>query len=152
VQQPTPEANRRQHPRHELLDDVAVELRVELGSDEPAVLLTRSLVADISRGGIRCDIDFSVPAGTRVDVRFPSSPADAVSPQSLDGHVVRTIPVGGVPEQIVIAFAHPLESLDTDLLQGHEPATLRGRTAARRRASWADEPQVFPTFATGSLR
>jgi hypothetical protein len=126
-----------------------VELRVEVSGDKPAMLLTRGMVADISRGGLRCDIDLDVPVGTRVDVRFP---CNALAPEPLDGRVVRTVSVGGVPEEVAIAFARPLEELDADLLQGIETMpSLRGRTAAARRASWADEPYPCPTFATGSL-
>lgn len=152
MQQPRPKSDRRKYPRHELNSDLSVELRVEVSGDSPAMLLTRGLVSDISCGGLRCDIDLDVPVGTCVDVRFDEVPMDALAPQSLDGHVVRTVSVGGVPEQVVIAFARPLEHLDADALRAPEPSySLRGRTAATRRASWADEPQGFPTFATGSL-
>lgn len=152
MQQPTPKDERRKYPRHELSSDLSVELRVEVSGERPAMLLTRSLVSDISRGGLRCDIDLEVPVGTRVDVRFTESPIDALAPQSLDGHIVRTVALGGVPEQVVIAFGRPLDHLDLDALQVRRPDySLRGRTAAARRASWADEPQGVPTFATGSF-
>jgi hypothetical protein len=145
-------SDRRRYPRHELTGEILVELRVEVSGKAPAMLLTRGQVSDISCGGLRCDIDLDVPVGTRVDVCFPGSPAKALSPQQLDGRVVRTVSVGGVPEQVAIAFARPLEQLDADALQGFDSTpSLRGRTAAARRASWADEPQAFPTFATGSL-
>jgi len=129
-----------------------VELRVEVSGVEPAVLLTRGVVTDISRGGFRCDIDMDLPDGTAVAVRFPESPSGALAPEALDGRVIRTISAGGVAEQVAIAFATPLEQLDADALRCFDPApSLRGRTAAARRASWADEPSAFPTFATGSL-
>jgi hypothetical protein len=152
VQQPRPKDDRRNYPRHELNSDLSVELRVEMSGDSPAMLLTRGLVSDISCGGLRCDIDLDVPVGTRVDIRFTEIRGDGLAPQSLDGHVVRTVSVGGVPEQVVIAFAQPLDHLDPDALQAPESSdSLRGRTAVTRRASWADEPQGFATFATGSL-
>lgn len=145
--------DRRQYPRHLLSGEILVELRVEVSGDSPAMLLTRGQVSDISYGGLRCDIDFEVPVGTKVGLRFSDSPAEALKPLSLGGRVVRTISVGGVPEQVAIAFAQPLDFLDADMLQANDPGpSLRGRTAATRRASWADEPQMFPTFATGSLR
>lgn len=143
-------SDRRRHTRHEIGHEMPVELRVAMSGDEPALLLRRGLVSDISRGGLRCDIELDVPVGTRVDIRFPGLAEKALAPQLTDGHVVRTISVGGVAEQVAIAFARPLEQLDPELLADPEPS-LRGRTAAARRASWADEPQVYPTFATGSL-
>jgi hypothetical protein len=152
LQHPTAQTDRRRYQRHLLSGEILVELRVEVSGDAPAMLLTRGQVADISYGGLRCDIDFDVPAGTKVDVRFADSPRDALSPLALDGRVVRTISVGGVPEQVAIAFAQPLDHLDAEMLQQRDPGpSLRGRTAATRRASWADEPQGYPSFATGSL-
>lgn len=152
LQHPTGSEDRRRFPRHSVSSEILVELRVEVTGDEPAMLLTRGQVADISYGGLRCDIDFEVPVGTKVDVRFTDSPRDALSPLALDGRVVRTISVGGIPEQIAIAFSQPLDHLDAEMLERRDPGpSLRGRTAATRRASWADEPQGYPSFATGSL-
>ena len=149
MQQPEPKSDRRRFQRHEVSTDISVELRVEVSGAKPAMLLTRGMVADISRCGLRCDIDLDVPVGTSVGVHFPCG---TLAPESLDGRVIRTVSVGGVPGQVAIAFARPLEQFDTDLLRPIDPMpSLRGRTAARRRASWADEPSVFPTFATGSL-
>jgi len=150
VRHPTQESDRRRFPRHELNNAIWVELRVAMSGAAPAMLLTRGQISDISHGGLRCDIDLEVPVGTHVDVCFAESPSGAVVPPSIDGRVVRTVSVGGVPDQVAIAFAEPLEKLDTQLLDPVDPS-LRGRTAAARRASWADEPQIFPTFATGSL-
>jgi hypothetical protein len=66
--------------------------------------------------------------------------------------VIRTDSLGGVPDQVAIAFARPLESLEIDQIRPRDvDASLRGRTAAKRRASWADEPHPFPTFTTGNL-
>jgi len=152
VQQPTPISDRRRHPRHSLYTDISVELRVEVSGDKPAMLLTRGMVSDISCGGLRCHLDLDVPVGTRVDVCFPDGPDGAISPASFDGKIVRSVSVGGAPAQIAVVFGQPLEQLDMDALHGidTEPS-LRGRTAAARRASWADEPGGFPAFATGSL-
>lgn len=152
VPHPTQKSDRRRFPRHELYNAIWVELRVAMSGAAPAMLLTRGQLSDISYGGLRCDIDLEVPIGTHVDVCFAESPRGAVVPPSVDARVVRTVSVGGVPDQIAIAFAKPLEKLETGLLDPAYPApSLRGRTAAARRASWADEPQIFPTFATGSL-
>lgn len=149
MQQPEPKSDRRRFQRHEVSTEISVELRVEVSGAKPAMLLTRGLVSDISRCGFRCDIDLDVPVGTRIGVCFPG---DTLASGFLDGRVVRTVSVGGVPEQVAIAFARPLEKLDTDLLWDIDPMpSLRGRTAARRRASWADEPHAFPAYATGSL-
>lgn len=144
--------DRRTHPRHEVSEDVFVELRVEASGDEPAMLLRRGLLSDISRGGILCDITLDVPTGTEVDVRFPYTAPEALEPGTTSGHVVRRVSVAGVPAQLAIAFAEPLERLDAEAIQHTAGGgARRGRSAATRRASWADEPQVFPTFATGSL-
>lgn len=151
MRQPQEKSDRRRYPRHELSDEIWVELRVAMSGNSPAMLLTRGQLSDISLGGLRCDIDLEVPVGTEVDVCFAESPKGAVVPPSIDGRVVRTVSVGGVPDQVAIAFAQPLEQLDTDLLQADQVPSLRGRTAATRRASWADEPQIYPGFATGSL-
>ena len=149
MQQPEPTSDRRRCQRHHVSAEISVELRVEVSGAKPAMLLTRGMVSDISRCGLRCDIDCDIPNGTSVDVCFADG---TLAPESLGGRVVRTISVGGVPEQVAIAFARPLEQLDTDLLRHIDPMpSLRGRTAARRRASWADEPHPFPNFATGSL-
>ncbi|MGD8331341.1 MAG: PilZ domain-containing protein [Acidobacteriota bacterium] len=152
MRHPTQKSDRRRFPRHELNNVIWVELRVAMSGAAPAMLLTRGQIDDISFGGLRCDIDLEVPVGTHVDVCFAEGPKGAVVPPSIDGRVVRTVSVGGVPDQVCIAFAQPLEKLETGLLDPWNPApSLRGRTAAARRASWADEPQSFPTFATGSL-
>lgn len=149
LQQPEPKSDRRRFQRHQVSTEISAELRVEVSGAQPAMLVTRGMVSDISRCGLRCDIDLDVPVGTSVGVCFPGS---TLAPESLDGRVVRTVSVGGVPAQVAIAFARPLEQLDTDLLQDIDlMPSLRGRTAAKRRASWADEPQPFPAFATGSL-
>lgn len=144
--------DRRIHPRHEVSEDVFVELRVEAGGEKPAMLLRRGLLSDISLSGLLCDITLDVPTGTQVDVRFPYTAPDALEPGALSGRVVRRVSVAGVPAQLAIAFAEPLGRLDAEAIQHTEAAGgHRGRSAAMRRASWADEPQVFPTFATGSL-
>ena len=123
-----------------------------MSGDTPALLLTRGMVADISCGGLKCDIDLEVPVGTNVDVCLPTSQGTTLTPDLMDGRVVRTESLGGVPEHVAIAFAHPLEQFDIDVLDAPQPmAAPRGRSAAARRASWADEPSPFPTFATGSL-
>jgi hypothetical protein len=132
---------------------MSVELRVQVGSDKPAILLTRGMVADISCGGVKCEIDLAVPVGTRVKVRFTDLPEAVVAPELSDGHVVRTESPGGVPDHVVIAFTRPLERIDVDSLMASLSARApHGRTASMRRASWADEPQATPGFATGSLR
>ncbi len=107
---------------------MSVELRVEVSGTTPALLLTRGVVADISQGGVRCDIDFAVPIGTKVDLTFPDIPGGAMSPQSIDGRVTRTISPGGVPDQVAIAFTRPLERFDaghfrSDDLGGDRPAS-----------------------------
>lgn len=149
MQQPEPKSDRRRFQRHRVSTEISVELRVEVSGTKPAMLLTRGMVSDISRCGLRCDINFDLPTGTSVDVCFANG---TLAPESLRGRVVRTISVGGVPEQVAITFARPLEQLDTDLLWDVDPLpSLHGRTATRRRASWADEPHPSPNFATGSL-
>ncbi len=116
------------------------------------MLLTRGMVADISCGGLRCDINLNVPVGTRVDVCFQEGSDTILAPDLTDGRVVRTDSLGGVPDQVAIAFSRPLECLLLDQLRPDKvDVPLRGRTAAKRRASWADEPHSFPTFATGNL-
>ncbi|MCH7826125.1 MAG: PilZ domain-containing protein [Acidobacteria bacterium] len=144
--------DRRRYPRHQLRNGLSVELRVEVSGDKPAILLTRGKVADISCGGLKCYINLNVPVGTRVDVCFQEASNTVLAPQLMDGRVVRTESLGGVPDQVAIAFAHPLECLDLDQFRPDEVAApLRGRTAAKRLASWADEPHSFPTVATGNL-
>jgi len=144
--------DRRRHPRRQLRGGLSVELRVQVSGVTPAILLTRGMVADISCGGLKCDIDFEVPVGTNVDVCFPDLPGATPTPDLLDGRVIRTDSLGGVPEQVAIAFARPLEEFEINIIDSPRPmAAPRGRTAAARRASWADEPRPFPTFATGSL-
>ena len=149
---PSPSSKeRRHHPRHRLRNGLSVELRVEVSGDKPAVLLTRGMIADISCGGLKCDINLNVPVGTRVDVCFQETSGTALTPDLMDGRVVRTESLGGVPDQVAIAFTFPLECLELDQLQpGEVAAPLHGPTAAKRRASWADEPHSIPTFATGS--
>ncbi len=144
--------DRRRYPRHRGRNGLSVELRVEVSGDEPAILLTRGRVADISCGGLKCDINVNVPVGTRVDVCLQETSGTVLAPNLKDGRVVRTESLGGVPDQVAIAFARPLEWLELDQVRPDEGAApLRGRTAAKRRASWADEPHSFPTFATGNL-
>ena len=144
--------DRRRYPRHRLRSGLSVELRVEVSGDKPAILLTRGMVTDLSCGGLKCDINLNVPVGTCVDVRFREAIGAALAPDLMDGRVVRTESLGGVPDQVAIAFARPLESVELDHVPPHESAApLRGRTAAKRRVSWADEPHSFPTFATGNL-
>ena len=144
--------DRRRYPRHQLRSGLSVELRVEVSGDKPAILLTRGLVTDLSRGGLKCDINLNVPVGTRIDVCFQETAGAALAPDLMDGRVVRTESLGGVPDQVAIAFARPLECLELDQVRPDQKAApLHGRTAAKRRASWADEPHQFPTFATGNL-
>ena len=144
--------DRRRFPRQQLCTGLSVELRVEVSGDEPAMLLTRGMVADISCGGLRCDINLNVPVGTRVDVCFQEASDTILTPDLMDGLVVRTDSLGGVPDQVAIAFSHPLECLPLDQLRPDKAdVPLRGRTAAKRRASWADEPHSSPAFATGNL-
>jgi hypothetical protein len=133
---------------------MSVELRVQVGSDKPAILLTRGMVADISCGGVKCEINLAVPVGTPVKVHFTDLPEAVVAPELSDGHVVRTECLGGVPDNVAIAFTQPLERIDVDSLMASSLSAPvpRGRTASMRRASWADEPQATPGFATGSLR
>ena len=137
--------DRRRYRRHELHGGISVELRVEVSGDEPALLLTRGVVADISRGGVRCDIDFAVPIGSRVDLSFPDVPHNAMHPAATDGRVARTISPGGVPGQVAIVFDRPLGHLDADRLRAHERAS---RTPTRRAtalpSSWSREPNPFP--------
>ena len=99
-----------------------MELRVEVSGDKPAILLTRDSVADISCGGVKCDLDLDVPVGTRVDVCFPGMPDAVLPPELTNGHVVRSESLGGVPDQLVIAFARPLEHLDIERLSTTHPA------------------------------
>ncbi len=144
--------DRRRYPRHQLRSGLSVELRVEVSGDKPAILLTRGMVTDLSYGGLKCDINLNVPVGTRVDVCFHETAGAVLAPDLIDGRVVRTESLGGVPDQLAIAFASPLECLDLATIRPDEVAApLRGRTAAKRRASWADEPHAVPTFATGNL-
>ena len=114
--------------------------------------MTHGLVTDISCGGLKYDINLNVPVGTRVDVRLQNVSGSLLPPDLMVGQVIRTDSLGGVPDQVAIAFACPLESLEIDQIRPRDvDASLRGRTAAKRRASWADEPHPFPTFATGNL-
>ncbi len=101
-----------------------MELRVEVSGDKPAILLTRGSVADISYGGIKCDIDLHVPVGTHVDVCFPGMPDATLFPELMNGHVVRSESLGGVPDQLAIAFARPLEHLDVDRLGATHAAAV----------------------------
>jgi len=145
--------DRRRYPRRQVRGSMSVELRVQVGSDKPAILLTRGMVADISCGGVKCEINLAVPVGTRVKVRFTDLPEAVVAPEMSDGHVVRTESPGGVPDHVAIAFTRPLERIAVDSLMASLSAPApHGRTASMRRASWADEPQATPGFATGSLR
>lgn len=144
--------DRRRHPRHALHGSLSVELRVEVSGEKPAVLLARGLVADISRGGVRCDIDFAIPVGTGVDLCFPDAPGGALQPLATRGRVVRMVSPGGVADQIAIAFSRPLQQLDAARLRAHEPvASSRRGTSAGRRDSWAKKPSAFPTLAAGNL-
>ncbi len=144
--------DRRRYTRHQLSNALSVELRVEVSGDKPAILLTRGMVTDISCGGLKCDINLNVPVGTRVDVRLQGVSGTPLPPDLMVGQVVRTDSLGGVPDQVAIVFARPLEALELDQIRpGCVDASLRGRVAAKRRASWADEPHPFPTFATGNL-
>ena len=150
--QARPTDDRRRYPRHQLCNGLSVELRVQVSGDKPAILLTRGQVADISCGGLRCDINFDVPVGTCVDLCFPETSDAGLATDLMDGRVVRTESVGGVPDQVAIAFAHPLESFDLDEFYSREAAAPRpAPPAATRPTSWADEQHAFPTFATGSL-
>ena len=152
MNQKTDSSDRRRHPRRRLRGSLSVELRVQVSGDTPAILLTRGIVADISRGGLKCDIDLAVPVGTNVDVCFPDPHGTSLTPELMDGRVIRTESLGGVPDHVAIAFTRPLEELDIDVFDTSRPmAVPRGRSAPARRASWADEPSPFPTFATGSL-
>jgi hypothetical protein len=145
--------DRRRYPRRRVRGSMSVELRVRIGGDKPAILLTRGVVADISCGGLKCEIDLAVPVGTVVRVCFTDLPEAVVAPELSDGHVVRTESLGGVPDHVAIAFTRPLERIDVDSLMASLPApAARGRTASLRRASWADEPPATLGFASGSLR
>ena len=107
---------RRRYPRHTLHGGLSVELRVEVSGETPALLLTRGTIADISRGGVRCDIDFAVPVGTRVDLSFTDASDGGPLLRCLEGHVARTVSPGGVPDQVAIAFASPLPETDLERL------------------------------------
>jgi hypothetical protein len=146
--------DRRRYPRRQVRGSMSVELRVQVGGDKPAILLTRGVVADISCGGLKCEIDLAVPVGTVVKVCFTDLPEAVVAPELSDGHVVRTESLGGVPDNVAIAFTQPLERIDVDSLMASSLSARvpRGRTASMRRASWADEPRSTPGFATGNWR
>ncbi|MFQ5743748.1 MAG: PilZ domain-containing protein [Acidobacteriota bacterium] len=117
--------DRRYYPRQSISGGLAVELRLQVGGDKPAVLLTRGMVKNISSGGVSCAIGLAVPNGTQVNVRFPTIPAGAtLSPSSVGGQVVRTESLGGVPERIAIAFNKPLTQLN---LESGRPALSRRR-------------------------
>lgn len=120
--------DRRRFPRRRVRGAMSVELRVGVSSDKPAVLLTRGNVADISCGGLKCNIGLDVPVGTRVDVRFPRIPKGvSLEPHYLDGQVVRTESLGGAPDRVAIAFAHPLDNLEMGAMEGaHDGVGVSG--------------------------
>ncbi len=131
---------RRRYPRHALHGALSVELRVEVSGETPALLLTRGMAADISRGGVRCDIGFAVPVGTAVDVSFPDAPVGWQDLRRICGRVARTVSPGGVPDQVAIAFAQPLDQLDLERLCAQE-LVASGRPVAvpGSRAPWAKQ-------------
>lgn len=142
--QDRPKHERRRYPRQTLHGDLSVELRVEVSGSTPALLLTRGTIADISRGGVRCDIDFAVPVGTRVDLSFPDVSAGGLHLRSIDGHVARTVSPGGVPDQVAIAFTLPLAQIDLERICAHElVASKQPRTAAATGKPWGKEPDAF---------
>lgn len=128
--QSSPQDERRRYPRRSVHRGICVELRVEVSGDIPAILLARGAVADISCGGVRCDIDLDVPVGTCIDVGFPGTPNTMLPPALMDGRVVRSESLGGVPDQLAIAFVQPLEHTDFERL-GVRDSTSRSVNICR---------------------
>ena len=148
--QSSPEDERRRYPRLSVRGGISVELRVEVSGAKPAILLTRGSVADISCGGVKCEIGLDVPVGTRVEVCFAGMPDAVLAPELMNGRVVRSESLGGVPDQLAIAFARPLEHLDIERLGATHAAA--GAATQNGKSSWAAGTVPFPTAALGSFR
>lgn len=122
------DAERRRFPRAAIRGGLAVDLRLTMSSSKPVVLLTRGNVADISCGGLKCELRLDVPVGTPVDVRFPQLPAGvSLAPSFRQGRVVRTESPGGLPDRVAIAFTQPLDSLE---VSQPEPEQRRRRPSS----------------------
>ena len=67
----------------------------------------------------------------------------------MNGHVVRSESLGGVPDQLAIAFARPLEHLDIERLDATHAAAPAA--AQSRKSNWSDSPGPFPTLAADSF-
>ena len=120
---------------------MSVELRVEVSGDKPAVLLTRGSIADISCGGLKCDMGLDVPVGTQVAIRFPELPeGTSLQPDLMDGQIVRSESLGGVPDRVAIAFTKPLDCLELGAI---------AQTKQGARVAHATDP--FSRFATSYI-
>lgn len=142
--------DRRRHPRKAIRVELPVEMRFEVPGDRnPGMLLTRGNATDISHGGVRCEINLNVPVGTRVDVRFTALPRGSnVLPRFTEGHVVRVESVGGVPDQVAIAFARPLQVLQ---VEGRAEAVDDGNRRAGNASSSGVGPVSLSPRTVGGL-